>query len=471
MHYNIWFLLIIVFWFVAATILTCNTLLPNLSFKRNAYYYYYGDLAPSSSSLSVSTQENTTQSLVSSYVNNRTRRILKDFPRLCHTWRPMACTHLNETAKAMEVWRKRRRREACEVKKNDESVRVFLRGKHFRSWWGHVMPSIVESAESTCATRCVIRNTRLEDADVVVDTMAPGGAVPHPERQLWALLALENGGGGTHQLRYLNRTDILITWLRDSDVPINYMYAWQNLCAHQPEQDIESCMSPVPTRQELQQKRLAAAFVSNCAARDRTMFMRELFRYLKAAKRPVDSWGRCLHTPTLPDSEMHGISLDNVRSRARPAPGSGNDAQKGMRKIALLEAQYKFTLAFENTIRHDYVTEKALHPILASSIPVVWGAPKACDFLPGGPASCLNALDFESPQALGERMLELDRDDAAYLAYFDWRRDRGGAGPSPLFQSLQAHSFTQLGPESWPCRLCRHVASMRSSSSSVSCRG
>jgi hypothetical protein len=129
-----------------------------------------------------------------------------------------------------------------------------------------------------------------------------------------------------------------------------------------------------------------------------------------------------------------------------------------MRKIALLETRYKFALAFENAIRHDYVTEKALHPLLASVVPVVWGAPQACDFMPGGNASCINALDFASPQALGQYLLELDADDSKYLQYFAWRRDRGGPGPTPAFQQMQGESFTQLGASSWPCRLCKLVA-------------
>lgn len=126
---------------------------------------------------------------------------------------------------------------------------------------------------------------------------------------------------------------------------------------------------------------------------------------------------------------------------------------RGFEKIALLETRYKFAFALENVIRPDYLTEKALQPLLASVIPVIWGAPNACDFLPGG---CINALDFPTPRALAQHLLDLDRNHTRYLAYFAWRRDQGGAGPSATWVQLQSQSFTSLEyDQSWPCRLCK----------------
>lgn len=210
-------------------------------------------------------------------------------------------------------------------------------------------------------------------------------------------------------------------------------------------------MAPVPTVDQVSQKRLAAAFVSNCRASERLAFMRELARHM-----PVDSWGRCLHSPGLP-AEAKALDSPSARdgpSQARPAEGSGADARRGMRKIALLSG-YKFALAFENSVRQDYLTEKALHPLLAATVPVLWGAPQADAFMPGGPGSYINALDFPSPQALARHLLALDRDPERYLRHFDWRTSRGGTGATGAFQRLQRQNFVALGPDSWPCRLCQ----------------
>lgn len=111
--------------------------------------------------------------------------------------------------------------------------------------------------------------------------------------------------------------------------------------------------------------------------------------------------------------------------------------------------------SLENSVRHDYLTEKALHPLLASVVPVVWGAPEADDFMPGGPSSYINALDFPTPAALADHLVALDRNPQAYLRHFDWRQSRGGPGPTQRFQQMQRHSFVALGADSWPCRMCR----------------
>jgi len=75
-------------------------------------------------------------------------------------------------------------------------------------------------------------------------------------------------------------------------------------------------------------------------------------------------------------------------------------------------SQYKFNLACENSSYPGYVTEKLLHALQANTIPIYWGAPDVgLDF---NPARFINVNDFESDDALMDRIVQLDRDDDAY---------------------------------------------------------
>ncbi len=394
-------------------------------------------------------------------------------PALCRNmdWDPKACRHWKP---ALENLEKRWRKAAMEVPfylshappavcgDGQEAVRLELRGTHFRSWWGHVMPDIMRSANQNCSVACDVRwsmslHSAWDDApfdfasapDLIIDSLWPGPAVEYPTKL--ALVALETPGGGSipHDWNSLNRIDMLISWSRRSEVPINYMYAWQGLCGTGSalSDGLERCMQPVPDLADLSTKKFAASFVSNChgvGANHRLRFLQAVIKDLPPGS--VDNWGKCLHTDGL---ASEASLLQKYRSRIRAKAQHVGDKHRGLRKLAVL-LDYKFMFAFENSIRHDYVTEKAYHGILSASLPVVWGAPEIADFMPGGPGSFINALDFASPQALANHLLMLDHNQTAYLAYFKWRQRR----PSLNFLYLQSQSFTNLGEHSWPCRAC-----------------
>lgn len=76
---------------------------------------------------------------------------------------------------------------------------------------------------------------------------------------------------------------------------------------------------------------------------------------------------------------------------------------------------YKFTIAFENESYPGYTTEKIFEPMLVSSIPIYWGNPLVGrDF---NSKSFLSYYDFPNEDALIERILEIDADDALYAEY------------------------------------------------------
>jgi hypothetical protein len=75
----------------------------------------------------------------------------------------------------------------------------------------------------------------------------------------------------------------------------------------------------------------------------------------------------------------------------------------------------KFNIAFENLSQPGYTTEKILEPMIARCLPVYWGNPQVGEEF--NPRSFLNRHDFPDDEALVERIIELDRDDAKYLEY------------------------------------------------------
>ncbi|XP_006868958.1 PREDICTED: galactoside 3(4)-L-fucosyltransferase [Chrysochloris asiatica] len=85
-------------------------------------------------------------------------------------------------------------------------------------------------------------------------------------------------------------------------------------------------------------------------------------------------------------------------------------------------SQYKFYLAFENSLHTDYITEKLWRNALeAWAVPVVLGPSRTNyeRFLP--PDAFIHVDDFPNAQALAQHLQALDKDQAAYLRHFRWR--------------------------------------------------
>lgn len=77
--------------------------------------------------------------------------------------------------------------------------------------------------------------------------------------------------------------------------------------------------------------------------------------------------------------------------------------------------QYKFTIAFENSLASGYTTEKLTQPLAAFSVPIYWGNPQVVrDF---NPRAFINCSDYNNDfDAIIKRVQELDRDPDKYLA-------------------------------------------------------
>ena len=88
--------------------------------------------------------------------------------------------------------------------------------------------------------------------------------------------------------------------------------------------------------------------------------------------------------------------------------------------LSRINADYKFYLAFENSICEDYITEKLGRTMsIGGIVPVVLGGANYSKLLP--PHSVINVMDYPSPRALAKYLRKLDQNNALYNEYFRWR--------------------------------------------------
>ncbi|KAI8027024.1 Glycoprotein 3-alpha-L-fucosyltransferase A [Camellia lanceoleosa] len=205
-------------------------------------------------------------------------------------------------------------------------------------------------------------------------------------------LILPDGGRGY---------SIVMTTSLSSDVPVGY-FSWA-------EYDI---MAPLEPKTE---KALAAAFISNCGARN---FRLQALEALEKADIKIDSYGNC------------------HRNR---------DGR--VEKVQALK-RYKFSLAFENSNEEDYVTEKFFQSLVAGSVPVVVGAPNIQDFAPS-PDSLLHIRELKDVESIAKTMKYLAGNDEAYNQTLRWKFE----GPSDSFKAL-----VDMAAVHSSCRLCIYLA-------------
>ena len=227
---------------------------------------------------------------------------------------------------------------------------------------------------------------RLPEAAAVIFHV-PSLRRPLPTRkapgQLWVAASMESDAiyRRLRNARFMQRFDLTMTYRRDADVFNPYTSYYGPGLA-------DELRQPPPPKDR---GRLAAAFVSGRVDRSgRRRYLAELSRHID-----VHSYGSVLRNRRL------------ERDRGRPS------------KLAAI-AGYKFTLAFENSIAEDYVTEKFFDPLLAGSVPVVLGAPNVAEFAPA--AGCyVDVRNFDGPRALAAHLLALDLDEEAYSRLHAWR--------------------------------------------------
>ncbi|KAK4010384.1 hypothetical protein OUZ56_019528 [Daphnia magna] len=133
-----------------------------------------------------------------------------------------------------------------------------------------------------------------------------------------------------------------------------------------------------------------AWFTSSCVTPGgREVFFRQMAQYV-----PIDIYGAC--------------------GSLKCGPEKGNECDMALKT-------YKFYIAAENSICPDYVTEKLYRALGAGTVPIVYGGADYSAYAP--PYSFIHAADFESPKALADYLILLDRNPGLYSRYFEWTKD------------------------------------------------
>jgi hypothetical protein len=279
-------------------------------------------------------------------------------------------------------------------------------------FYNDAFPAIPRSIDG-CPGRCRVMSdpALLTEADVVVfhiPTLLPPIRVPRYPGQRWVGWSMESDVNYPQlaSTEFMRQFDLTMTYRRDSDVWNPYFGPWQ----------LDGLLAPPREKTE---DAPAVYFASNCHDRSgRQEYVRELMRHLQ-----VDSYGRCLRNRELALDEGRKTKLEVI-------------------------ASYKFTLAFENSISRDYVTEKFFDPLTVGSVPVYLGAPNVDDFAPGD-RGYVNAADFSGPADLARYLQSLSDDLDRYDEYLAWK----SAGLRPRFlamvEELRLHPMCRL------CLACR----------------
>lgn len=100
--------------------------------------------------------------------------------------------------------------------------------------------------------------------------------------------------------------------------------------------------------------------------------MEELQKFIN-----VDSYGKCLNNKPLPTQLVDFLCLSLTMLMGNNFAKSLEDPAEAMNHEDFLRlmAQYKFTLALENAVGDDYITEKLWRPLIVGSVPIYLGSP------------------------------------------------------------------------------------------------
>lgn len=218
---------------------------------------------------------------------------------------------------------------------------------------------------------------------------------PRPLFQRWIWFNMESPTHSPNLIFMDNRFNLTMSYRRDSD--IFSPYGWlEVLNQHQ--------NITIPSK-----SKLLAWAVSNWNPNYRRVkYYNELKKYIQ-----VDVYGRN-HMPLPHDKLLSTLS------------------------------QYKFYLAFENSLHEDYITEKLWkNSFLAETVPIVCGPPRKVYERHVPPDSFIHIDDFSTAEELANFLHELDKNTTRYQSYFQWR-----SWLKPIGDIVWNHHF---------CKACQYL--------------
>lgn len=209
------------------------------------------------------------------------------------------------------------------------------------------------------------------------------------QRQLWFVFSEESPAYLHNRFnKIINSFNGSITYSLDS-VPAQFPYGYTIKEAANYSADINYAQNKTKG---------AYAYVSNCNSRqyNRLDYMRKLAEYID-----VDIFGEC--------------------TNHQPCPKKNDPKCE-----AKMHSQYRFYLAFENSLCKEYITEKFWKTLKNEKniIPVALGGLSVQEYTDVAPPdSFIHAYNFSSVETLGKYLQYLMTDDNAYNRYFAWRHN------------------------------------------------
>jgi hypothetical protein len=104
--------------------------------------------------------------------------------------------------------------------------------------------------------------------------------------------------------------------------------------------------------------------------------------------------------------------------------------------------RYRFFLAFENSLCFGYATEKIFDWLNYNIIPVVLGFGNYSYYVPK--SAYIDAMDFKSPEELGEYLAYLSVNKTAYNEFFKWKRNIRSRWPNVVANGFFCEMCVQL---------------------------
>ncbi|KAH0567983.1 alpha-(1,3)-fucosyltransferase B isoform X1 [Cotesia glomerata] len=233
------------------------------------------------------------------------------------------------------------------------------------------------------------------------------------------------------------------TFSRFSDLPINLV----DLPNEDELTGNKYFLSTMEKSRLIKQKKLAPVLFiqSNCDTMNgRDLYVSQLMKLIS-----IDSYGTCINNKHLPkqlkENYLNHLDSDEFRK---------------------FVGQYKFTLAIENAVCEDYITEKLWRPLIVGSVPIYYGSPSFKDWLPNN-NSAISINDFEDPKKLTEYLKELINDDVKYNSFLKHKLLKDSITNNRLLDILQKRpndlfNIFDYYVKEFECLICRNSISQNS---------